>query len=420
MPRRAGLAVVTPAWDRAGRLAPVFVIDAFGARWTLDVSGLEPALGAELLRLWARARVDVDPAAPPGDAPPFVVRRTDDGAVEVGGIRLRTTDDDIPYAVSREITMASIHRRSGQCLMLHAAGLATGDGRTVALVAASGTGKTTASRVLGRSLGYVSDETVCVEHDLSVLAYPKPLSVVVDPDAPHGKSESSPDELGLGRAVADLSLSATVVLHRSSDVTTPVLEAISLIEAMGEVLPQTSALPSLDRPLDRLATALTTGHGPWRLTYRDIADCVEIISDLAHHRFPDGLPHQVTWTWVEGGSASDPIPAPDPVPTPADGHGEPAAWRRAPFRDAVVSDGSALVMLERVPVTLPGMAAVVWLATAEPATLEDLVAATTAALGPHPDAQALVGAAVASLVESGLLLPGEVTRRGGSGRPGPR
>lgn len=403
----------------------MFVIDAFGARWTLDVSGLEPALGAELLRLWARARVDADPAAPPGDAPPFVVRRTDDGTVEVGGVRHRTTDDDVPYAVSREITMASIHRRSGQCLMLHAAGLATGDGRTVALVAASGTGKTTASRVLGRSLGYVSDETVCVEHDLSVLAYPKPLSVVVDPDTPHGKCESSPDELGLGRAVADLSLSATVVLHRSADVTTPVLEAISLIEAMGEVLPQTSALPSLDRPLDRLATALTTGHGPWRLTYRDIADCVEIVSDLAHHRFPDGRPHEVTWTWVEGGTASDPVPAPDlmsapdPVPGTDEGHDEPAAWRRTPFRDAVVSDGSALVMLERVPVTLPGMAAVVWLAAAEPTTLADLVAATTAALGPHPDARALVAATVASLVESGLLQPGEVTRRGGSGRPGP-
>lgn len=391
----------------------MFVIDAFGARWTLDVSGLEPALGAELLRLWARARVAVDPAAPPGDAPPFVVRRTDDGTVEVDGVRLRSTDDDIPYAVSRGVTIASIHRRSGQCLLLHAAGLATLDGGTVALVAASGTGKTTASRVLGRSLGYVSDETVSVEHDLRVLAYPKPLSVVVDPDAPHGKHESSPDELGLGRAVADLSLSATVVLHRSSEVTTPVLEAISLIEAMGEVLPQTSALPSLDRPLDRLATALTTGHGPWRLTYRDIADCVEIIGDLAHRRFPEGLPHEVTWTWVEGDPASDPIPATDLIPAPDDGSGrdddghddgEPTAWRRARFRDAVVSDGSALVMLDRVPVTLPGMAAVVWLAAAGPTTLEDLVAAATAALGPHPDATALVGATVASLVERGVLL----------------
>ena len=384
----------------------MFVIDAFGARWTLDVSGLEPALGARLLRLWERARVDVDPTAPAGDTLPFVVRRADDGTVEVDGVPHHVPDDDIPYAVSRGVTTASIHRRSGQCLMLHAAGVATGDGGTVALVAASGTGKTTASRVLGRALGYVSDETVSVEHDLRVRAYPKPLSVVVAPDAPHGKHESSPDELGLVPAAPELSLSATVVLRRSPEVTSPVLEAISLIEAMGEVLPQTSALPSLDRPLDRLATALATGHGPWRLTYRDIDDCVEIVADLAHHRFPDGPPHEVTWTWIEGPPVrrSDTAGDGPDAAGPAPGDAVPTAWTRAPFRDAVVCDGSALVLLDRVPMTLPGMAATVWLAAAEPATLADLVGASTASLGPHPDAQGLVSATLASLVERGLLV----------------
>ncbi|HET6967660.1 MAG TPA: hypothetical protein VFI44_05255, partial [Ornithinibacter sp.] len=256
----------------------MFVIDAFGARWTFDVSGLDPALGAELLRLWERARVDADAAA---DHRPFVVRRTDTGILEVDGALHRVPDEDLPYAVSRAVTLASIQRRVGQCLMLHAAGLATADGGTVALVAASGTGKTTATRVLGQVLGYVSDETITVEHDLTVLAYPKPLSVVTDPDAPHGKHERSPDELGLVPAPRDLSLSATVLLRRSPDVEAPRLEPIALVEAMGEVLPQTSALPSLDRPLDRLAIALTTGHGPWRLTYRDIADCVDLVADLA-------------------------------------------------------------------------------------------------------------------------------------------
>ena len=52
----------------------------------------------------------------------------------------------------------------------------------------------------------------------------------------------------------------------------------------------------------------------------------------------------------------------------------------------------------------PGMAATVWLAAAEPATLADLVATATAAHGPHPDAPALVGATVESLVERGLLV----------------
>ena len=389
----------------------MFVIDAFGARWTLDVSELAPSLGAELLRLWERARVDgAGPSPTRDDAPAFVVRRTVEGRVEIDGVPHLLVDADLPYAVSRALTAASIHRRSGECLMLHAAGVATDDGGTVALVAGSGTGKTTASRVLGQSLGYVTDETVCVEHDLRVLAYPKPLSVVVDPEAPRGKRESSPDELGLVRAPAALTLSCTVLLRRSPDVTSPVLEPISLVDAMAEVLPQTSALPSLDRPLDRLAVALTTGHGPWRLTYRDVADCVDLVADLAHRRFPDGPPHEVTWTWVHGheGPAADEVAQPEAAPhDPADVAPDAATtWTRAPFRDAVVSEGSALVMLDRVPVTLPGLAATVWLAAGDPVGLADLVHAATASHGPHPDAEGVVTGTVATLVAQGLLRTG--------------
>ena len=373
----------------------MFVIDAFGARWAFDVSGVEPALGDELRRLWGRARVEPAAGARADDAPPFVVRRIDAATLEVHGTPHRVVDADVPYAVSRALTMASILRRSGECLMLHAAGLATSDGGTVALVAASGTGKTTASRVLGTALGYVSDETVSVEHDLTVRAYPKPLSVVTDPGAPHGKHERSPQELGLLPAPPRLSLSAIVVLRRSADTASPVLEPVSLVEAMGEVLPQTSALPSLDRPLDRLATALTTGHGPWRLVYRDIGDCVQLLTDLAHGRHPQGQPHEVTWEWVDG-TASDPVTAADAVPSPA--------WTRAPFRDAVVSDGDALVMLDRVPVTLPGLAATVWRAAARPTTLDDLVAVATTEHGPHPDAPTVVAATLDSLVERGVML----------------
>ncbi len=400
------------------------VLDAFGARWTLDVSGLEPSLGAELLRLWERARVDTGSDAP--DARPFVVRRLDAATVEVNGQPVLGPVDDLTYAVSRAVTIASIARRTGDCLMLHAAGVSTADGATVALVASSGTGKTTASRVLGRALGYVSDETVAVEHDLAVRSYPKPLSLVVDPALPHTKRESSPDELGLVHAPRALSLATTVVLRRSPDAVKPVLEPISLVEAMGEVLPQTSALPSLDRPLDRLATALTAGHGPWRLTYRDIADCAGLVADLARQRFPDGPPHAVSWTWHDGtgtartGTATGPT-ASEPPPD-ADAGSRPPAWTRAPFRDAVVSDGAALVMLDRVPVTLPGLAATLWVAAASPTTLDELVAATTASYGPHPDARALVTATLATLAERGVLQgsPAPVTPPGGSARPVPR
>ena len=56
-------------------------------------------------------------------------------------------------------------------------------------MAASGTGKTTAARTLGRHLGYLTDETVSVGPDLDVLPYQKPLSVVVDPDVPFRKRQ---------------------------------------------------------------------------------------------------------------------------------------------------------------------------------------------------------------------------------------
>ena len=154
-------------------------------RWTFDVSGLDDHLADRLLHLWDRALVAPDGGAAP---PPFVVRRTQEGRVEVDGLEQASDDRDVPYLVSRCLTIASIRRRSGSCVMLHAAGLATDDGGTVALVAGSGTGKTTAGRLLGRSLGYVSDETVAVEHDLTVRPYPKPLSIVTDPTVAHGQA----------------------------------------------------------------------------------------------------------------------------------------------------------------------------------------------------------------------------------------
>ena len=371
----------------------VAVIDAFGARWTFDVSGLDDHLAEQLLHLWDRALVE-----PAGDeAPPsFVVRRTQQGWVEVDGREQATDDQDVPYLVSRCLTIASIRRRSGSCVMLHAAGLATDDGGTVALVAGSGTGKTTAGRLLGRSLGYVSDETLTIEHDLTVRPYPKPLSIVTDPTVPSGKHEESPDDLGLRRAAPDLRLAAVAVLERRDDADGPVLEPIGLVEAMNLVLPQSSALPSVDRPLDRLARVLGIGHGPYRLTYRDIEDCVGLVTDLAHvgrgHAIGD-----VTWTWFDGHDHTGPeTPVPDDL-------GPSTVVARTSFGDAVMSDGIVLLLREWVPITLPGLAASMWLAADRPVAVSDLVAVAEDELGPHPDAEGIVVATVRTMIEEKVL-----------------
>ena len=203
----------------------MFVIDAFGARWTLDLSGLEDPLADELRSLWSRATVDPSAVAATDDAPLFVVARAADGSVDVGagvtGKIHRGSDTDLPYTLSRALTLASIKRRAGQALMLHAAGVALPDGTTAALVGASGTGKTTASTVLCQTLGYVSDETVAVDPHGSVRAWPKPLSVAVDPGTRWEKHEKSPDELGLVRAPEQLQLGVVVILSRDPDLDGP-------------------------------------------------------------------------------------------------------------------------------------------------------------------------------------------------------
>ena len=74
--------------------------------------------------------------------------------------------------------MAAILEQAVVMMMLHACGLADREtGRVVALVAASGTGRTTASTSRAKTWGYVTDETVAIRDNVSVAPHPKPLSL---------------------------------------------------------------------------------------------------------------------------------------------------------------------------------------------------------------------------------------------------
>ncbi len=385
--------------EHAGDPPEPSAVDAFGARWRLDVDGLGAPLDARMRELWRRA-------APPhlggaaGDDRDFVVTRADD-AVVIDGSPYRVTDDAVPYAVSRALTVASIARRSGDCLLLHAAGIAAPDGTTLALVAPSGTGKTTAARLLGRSFGYVSDETVAIEDDLTVRAYPKPLSVVVAPESPHDKIESSPDELGLVRAPDRLRLGGVVVLERDPAVDTPTLTEIGLVEAAVAVIPQTSAWLRMVEPVTALAGALCSGGGPWLLRYREIADCRAMLEGLV--RTPD-VPARMDWAW-EPGPCADAGTDARQFRAGGDVTGWPAAGRvrRAPYRFALHSEGATLAVVGMVPLGLPGLAATLWRAAAEPMDLQALTAAAVAVHGGHPQAADVVDETVRSLLSSGAF-----------------
>lgn len=381
-----------------GRPEP-FDIDAFGARWRLDVQGLGAPLDARMRELWSRATPASDSQGS-GDVHDFVVTR-DGESVLIDGAPYRVRDDAVPYAVSRALTVASIGRRSGGCLLLHAAGIAATDGTTLALVAPSGTGKTTAARMLGRFFGYVTDETVAIEHDLTVRAYPKPLSVVVDPRSPHDKIESAPDELGLGRAPDRLRLGGVVVLERDPTADEPTLTEIGLVEAAVAVIPQSSAWLRMVEPMTALAASLCAGGGPWLLKYREIADCRALLEGLVR---PEGVPARMRWEWEPGPCLDDGVEA-----RHSSAGGALAPWpgtgrvRRTPHRFALHSEGSTLVVVGTVPLGLPGMASTVWRAAAEPSDLDTLTAAAVSVHGTHQDAADVVVGTVRSLVASGAF-----------------
>lgn len=352
-----------------------FVIDAFGARWSLDTRGIEPSAGERLRFLWDRCRV---PDASAGDdgVEPFVV------------------EDGDPYAVSRALTLASLRRRRGSAVLLHAVGLSDAD-RAVALVGPSGAGKSTAALTLGRTFGYLSDETVAVEADGRVAPYPKPVSVLTDPDVPWEKAESSPDELGLRKASGTAYLAGLVVLERDPERTVPELAPMPLVDALLAVIAQSSSQPLLERPLHRLAELASASGGPYVLRYSEIGHCTDLIAEL------------LAGGGVRGsGSEREPWTSTPPVgfsPSSPQTHGP--AVVRAPWRDAVHGEGGTVVLVDEDVVRLGPVGELLWRASSVPVGTGDLYAGVVAELGEHPDAERAVADGVAALIDTGLLRP---------------
>ena len=346
-----------------GQTDRVAVIDAFGARWTFDVSGLDDHLADRLLHLWDRALVEPD-----GDAAPTALRgpphRRRGGSRSTAWSR-PTDDRDVPYLVSRCLTIASIRRRSGSCVMLHAAGLATDDGGTVALVAGSGTGKTTAGRLLGRSLGYVSDETVTVEHDLTVRPYPKPLSIVTDPTVPTRQARgvtrrprAAPG--GAGAAAVGRRRARTARRRRRAG---PGADRAGRGDEPGAA--------AVLGPAQRRPPARPAGAGA-----RHRARAVP--AHLPQHRGlrrPRHRPRPRRARPRHRRRHLDVVRRARPRRRRDTGARRPRAVDRGGphrFGDAVLSDGVVLLLRDWVPITLPGLAASVWLAADRPVAVSDL------------------------------------------------
>ncbi len=351
--------------------------------------------------LWSRCATDEDADRPmhmvsPGDAHPR-------GEVVVG------TGEQGGYALASRLVSASIARHIGQALMVHAAALtAPGTDRALCLVAASGTGKTTASRVLGQAgWGYLTDECVVVDETYHVTPLPKPLSVVTDPDgSPHEKHQLGPDQLGMAHPPEGARLTGLVLLHRlrtpeersQDDQPVPRLERVPVAEALPLLAQQTSALSRTPGGLSALARA-ASDLGVQRLVYAEISEVTDLLAERAVHGVHPGDEHMEV---LQGSAPWDAVPdraleVQDPHPG--------TRWARADFSWAVGCEQGDVVVMTGSSVTQLGvLGASVWRQVGEsPRTLGELTSGLVAEFGEHPHADRLAKDAVAALAREGLV-----------------
>ena len=232
-------------------------VSAFGVVVPIRAS---PAMREPVLGAWRDALTDAVPTT---------------NAVETGG---HDVESALHY-LSPAVTTAAIDARAGELVMLHAAALADPlSGRTAVLVAASGTGKTTASVTLGRRFAYLTDETAAVTTDGVVLPYRKPLSII---GGGHLKQQVAPSDLGLVATERECRLAALLVIERDPNhVGEPAVDMLDTVDAIAAIAPQSSYLPSMDKPLHRLAELIHLVGGARHVRYAESADLAPVITQL--------------------------------------------------------------------------------------------------------------------------------------------
>ena len=262
--------VRTTAAGIVRRMSPSLRLSALDA--TLVVRfvgpGTDPLVDAAT-RAWSRCLTDA-PGARTAD--PLDVAAPTDASDAGLGFALQL--------LTQQVTLRLIEAQIGRLLMLHAGAVShpvTGD--SLVFVAPGGTGKTTLARLLGRRYGYLTDETVGIDSTGRVHPYPKPLSLRV-PGVGH-KQEASPDDLGLAPAHPAPTVRRVIVLARPPGHSgAPRVAELGTLDAVQAILPETSSLAKLPRPLRTLAD-LTERCGPvLRCSYAEADDLAALAADL--------------------------------------------------------------------------------------------------------------------------------------------
>lgn len=307
------------------------------------------------------------------------------------------TFEGLAEAVTSEVTVAAILERAGELTMLHACGVADPTGAVVALVAKSGTGKTTASSQLARTFGYITDETVAIRADGTVLPYPKPLSVKQAAlGAP--KLQVGPDELGLRAAPDNPRITAIALLDRvaGGDYQLPAIEPVPLVEAVLALIPDTSSQAAVVQPLQSLCRLIDSVGGVFRVSYSEAADLKESLAPLFLAELSNSADANRDWSPAllepEAGLGAEPIPA---------------DWvQRTAAVDAVEFGDDLLVLTETELTRLCGIGPIIWQTAQRPVSMQTIVDRIEARHGLPEGYEALLDAAVDGLVGQGLLLRG--------------
>ncbi len=302
------------------------------------------------------------------------------------------TPEALAQRLTSEVTISAIGGLRGQALMLHASAVALDDGRVIGFVGPSGRGKTTAARELGRTHAYVTDETLAVRNDGSVIAYPKPLSIG---SAPGAKSTESASTLGLrGAPFEGLQLAALVLLDRRPSVEQPFVESVSLTDAVAALVPQTSHLSEMERPLRTLVETVVSTGGVRRVVYSEASTLPALIEDMLRPDESDApaLMDVPSLSQYDCGcsSSSSAEPVDSQTATPS------GVYQRATYSDALMIDDTLVVMASGSVVVLAGVGPSLWFAA--DGLTEDELRETVLQEFPDPPAGVDVDAVIADAV----------------------
>lgn len=307
--------------------------------------------------------------------------------------------EELADTLTSTATLLGIGGLSGEALMLHASAIALDDGRVIGFVGPSGRGKTTAAKALAHTFGYITDETLAIRPDGEVISYPKPLSIGT---RPQHKTPMAASALGLRIPAAsdDLRLAALVLLDRRKGIDRPRVEPVTLIEALGELVPQTSYLSQMTGALANLVRLIRSTGGVRRVVYSEADTLPSVVDEILATTHDDV--ESVTDVSRESqqdcgcGSGSSDEVAP----------GAAGTYRRATHTNAVLVDDRLIVLRTDQVTVLEGVGPIVWLAAQDSTDAELLEAVLEQLPAPPPgvDPAGVVADAVSELLDAKLLI----------------